>query len=128
MGNILFGVDISGLLEQHVAPGLLEARVTRLVPGARPSPTSAPSTTPVTHDGRGIWEDIDPSVVDGTSVLLTDRVALLILDSFSPAVVPQLEDIVTIEGISLPVVKVLGRDPAAATCKLVCRDRGAVGG
>ena len=123
MGNKLFGVNISGLITQHVAPGLLPMRLIKWTEGPRPTPTSAPSKLPVEHFGRGIWEDVDPDLVDGVKVLLTDRVALIIGDSLKPAAVPEPEDLVAIENISLPIVRLLSRDPAAATYKVLCRAR-----
>lgn len=130
MGNTLFGVDIAGIIATTVAPGLLPATLTQFTEGSEPvRRTSAPTVTPVAHSCRGIWEDYDPDMVrDSVLVLAGDRKALLIGDTLPAGIVPKPGDAVTIEGLTLVVVRVEARDPAAATYLLQCRDKAGVNG
>jgi hypothetical protein len=123
MGNKLFGVNISGLVAKHIGPGLLPAVITVITTGSRTSLTGGRSKVPTTYTARGIWEDVDPSKVDGEQILATDRVAMLIGDTIQGGVIAKLDDRITIEGITLNVVRLLNRDPAAATYRYLCRDR-----
>ena len=126
MGNTLFGVDLASLIAENVGTGLLEATLVVSTPGARTSGSLADGrpTTDVTYTGvKGIWEDVSPNLIDNTQVFLTDRVALLIGNTLPAGVVLKPNDQIQIEGITLFVIRLIGRDPAAATYRYLCRDR-----
>jgi hypothetical protein len=130
MGNQLFGVDIAGIIATAVAPGLLPATLTQFAPGAQPTRrTEAPPQVATAHSCRGIWEDYDPDMVrDSALILAGDRKALLIGDTLPAGVVPKQGDTITIEGITLVVIRMESRDPAAATYLVQCRDKAGVNG
>lgn len=126
MGNELFGVDIAGLIAEHVAPGLLDATVTRYVRGERAAGnlTGGQAKTPTTVKGiKGIWEDLPRSPPPGVEFELNDRIAMLIGDTIPAGGLPLRNDAIEIEGLTLYMVQLLGRDPAAATYRYLCRDR-----
>lgn len=126
MGQKLFGVDIAGLVNKHIAHGLLEATVSRpnTQLGVRTSPTSGLTKgPPLLYSGRGIWKSIDLENADGTNILVTDRIALLIAESFTPVYVPQKDDAITINSMTLIAQRILKEDPATATYQVLCRDR-----
>lgn len=118
----LFGVDIKGILDKHVAPGLRPAVLTRYVQGTRDptDPTAPIPVTTLTYKCFGIWIDYQNRDIDGSLVLIGDRKALLM----KIATLPKAEDTITIDGITLVVVRPSGTDPAGATFTLQCRDRG----
>lgn len=126
MGNELFGVDIAGLIAEHVAPGLLDVTVTRYTRGARTAGnlTGGQAKTPATVTGiKGIWEDLPKTPPAGVEFELNDRIALLIGDTIPAGGLPLRNDAIEIEGMTLYMVQLLGRDPAAATYRYLCRDR-----
>lgn len=126
MGNELFGVDIAGLIAEHVAPGLLDATITRYTRGAREAGnlTGGQAKTPATVTGiKGIWEDLPKTPPAGVEFELNDRIALLIGDTIPAGGLPLRNDAIEIEGMTLYMVQLLGRDPAAATYRYLCRDR-----
>lgn len=126
MGNPLFGVDIAGLINRHVAPGLLDVVIVRQVRGLR-SPTNLTGgqalTTETFKGVKGIWEDLPKTPPPGVEFELNDRIALLIGDSIPKGGLPKRNDAITIEGMTLFAVQQIGRDPAAATYRFLCRDR-----
>lgn len=126
MGNELFGVDIAGLIAEHVAPGLLDVTITRYTRGARTAGnlTGGQAKTPATVTGiKGIWEDLPKTPPAGVEFELNDRIALLIGDTIPAGGLPLRNDAIEIEGMTLYMVQLLGRDPAAATYRYLCRDR-----
>jgi len=126
MGNKLFGVDIAGLIKKHVAPGLLDVVITRYERGARSAGnlTGGQAKTPTTVTGiKGIWEDLPRTPPAGVEFELNDRIAMLIGDTIPAGGLPLRNDAIEIEGLTLYMVQLLGRDPAAATYRYLCRDR-----
>jgi hypothetical protein len=127
VGNKLFGVDISGLVAKHIAPGLLDVTLTTWALGNRTAGKLAEgrARVPTVHDRgiKGMWEDISPALVDGQQILVGDRIGFLIGDTIPAGVVLKTNDQITIEGLSLYVIRLLRRDPAAATYRYLCRDR-----
>lgn len=126
MGNELFGVDIAGLLAEHVAPGLLDVTVTRYTRGERDpnNLTGGQPKTPATITGiKGVWEDLPKMPPAGVEFELNDRIALLIGDTIPPGGEPLRNDAIEIEGLTLYSVQLLSRDPAAGTYRYLCRDR-----
>lgn len=128
MGNKLFGVDIAGIVAKHVGPGVLDAQITREAQGTQRTPGNLTGglikAAPVSWPCKGFWEDFTGTPPPGVEIEANDRKAILIGDTIPPAALPlKLDDKITIEGQSLFMVKVLARDPAAATYTLLCRDR-----
>lgn len=126
MGNELFGVDIAGLIADNIGPGLLDVTVTRYTRGARTAGnlTGGQAVTPATVTGiKGMWEDLPRSPPPGIEFELNDRIAFLIGDTIPAGGLPLRNDAIEIEGMTLYMVQLLGRDPAAATYRYLCRDR-----
>lgn len=126
MGNVLFGVDLASLIAENVGTGLLDATLTVETIGSRTAGQLAQgiATTPTPYSGvKGIWEDVSPNLVDNSQVFLTDRVALLIGNTIPAGVRLKPNDQIEIEGIKLFVIRLIARDPAAATYRYLCRDR-----
>ena len=125
MGNILFGVDISGLIAQNIGPGVLPCTITKKAYAIRDpaNPTKGQPATPTAHKCRGFWEDFAPADIDGTNILLNDRKAVLIGDTIPAGAIPEKQDDLTIEGKTLAVHRLILRDPAAAVYIYHCRDR-----
>lgn len=126
MGNKLFGVNISGLIKTHVAPGLLDVVVVKQATGERDPDdlTGGQPKTPATIKGiKGIWEDLPKFPPAGVTFELNDRIALLIGDTIPAGGLPLRNDTVTIEGLTLYAVQQLSRDPAAAAYRFLCRER-----
>lgn len=132
MGNGLFanfGVDIAGLINENLSPGLLP--VTLAIPGASGSRSpgelsKGPAAgADVSYLGRGLIEDFTPIEFQSSQLLEAgDRKLLIIAESFSPALPedPGSADTATIEGRTYRVARTLSRDPAAATYVLQVRD------
>lgn len=126
MGNKLFGVNISGLIKTHVAPGLLPVTVTRQIVGNRNANnlTGGQAKTPTVVKGiRGIWEDLPKMPPAGVTFELNDRIAMLIGDTVPAGGLPKRNDTITIEGLTLYAVQQISRDPAAAAYRFLCRER-----
>lgn len=125
MGNILFGVDISGLIADNIGPGVLGCTITKKSYAVRDplNPTKGKPATPAAFPCRGFWEDFAPADIDGTNILLNDRKAVLIGDTIPAGAIPQKQDEITIEGKTLVVHRLILRDPAAAVYIFHCRDR-----
>lgn len=126
MGNELFGVDIAGIVADNMAGQLLPVTVTRQTPGARDpnNLTGGVPQTPATVTGiDGFWEDFTRDPGPGVEVQLGDRKAVLIGDTIPAGGHPLRGDAITIEGMTLYVVKLMSRDPAAAVYVYQCRDR-----
>lgn len=126
MGNKLLGVDIAGLIKKHVAPGLLDVTITRYTRGARApgNLTGGQAKTDATVTGvKGIWEDLPRTPPPGIEFELNDRIALLIGDTIPAGGLPLRNDAIEIEGMTLYMVQLIARDPAAAHYRYLCRDR-----
>lgn len=122
----LFGIDIAGLVTEHVAPGLHDVIVRTYQHGDRvPGQlASGRQRVPTEHTGvKGIWEDISPALVDGTQILVNDRIAMLIGGTLPPGLSINTNDEIEIESIKLFAIRLLSRDPASATYRYLCRDR-----
>lgn len=123
MGNMLFGKNISKMVNKALGKKLLSATITRYTEGTRTSSDLSAGTNPTasTHTCRGIVEDYEDKLIDGTLVQQGDRKILILEDSIKPAIVPQADDVVTIEGTAYTLIGIPKRDPAAAT--YVCQGR-----
>lgn len=123
MGNTLFGVNISGLVNQNIGAGILDATLTVYVPTARTAgrPTKGLNPAGTTYPCKGIIAQKARKDIDGTLVDDGTETILLIGDSINGgATVPKLDDTITIEGKTY-TIKVIDRDPAAATYTCVVR-------
>lgn len=126
MGIDLFGVDIAGIIAGAVGPGLRDVVVTKSVFAASDPDnlTGGRSATPVEFAGiKGIWEDVPRTPPPGVEILLNDRVAMLIGDTIPAGGMPERNDPILIDGLTLYVVQLISRDPAAAVYRFLCRDR-----
>jgi hypothetical protein len=126
MGNKLFGVDVAGIVARNVGPGVLPVALSEPRYGARIAGNltgGRPQIAPLSHGARGFWEDFTGDPPPGVEVLANDRKAVILGDSLPAGVVPERGWDVTIEGVTLGIVKLLNRDPAAAVYVYQCRDR-----
>ena len=130
MGNIIFGIDIAGIVAQTIAPGLLDVKITNYARGQRdPANISAGITsTPSDHICKGFWKDFLPKDIDGDLILVDDRIAVLIGDTIPRGAIPTKGSAIKIEGQRLFVERILKRDPAAAVYTFQCRDRAGADG
>lgn len=126
MGNELFGVDIAGIVADAMGDGLLDVVVTRYSEGARDANnlTGGKPKTPATVEGiKGFWDDFTGTPPPGIELELGDRKAVLIGDTIPAGGQPLKNDAITIEGVTLYMVQLVSRDPAAAVYVYQCRDR-----
>lgn len=123
MGNNLFGVDIASIVNQAIAPGLLDAVLIKTIVGGYDSNdyTAGPSLTTANYTAKGIIENYQQDQIDGTDIKKDDKKILLIGNSIQSNQVPETDDKITIEGHTYAVVSVPERDPAAAT--YICQVR-----
>lgn len=124
MGNPLFGVDISGLVNKFVAPGLLDATLVKVSPGTRTAGHLSAGTNPTSASYACKGCIVSKGVREFPGTLTSDGVVTILLvgDSIASGAVPELNDRITIESTTYQIDK-LDRDPAAATYTLVCAKR-----
>ena len=123
------GVDVAGLVAEHLGPRLLPAQLIKPgAPGGRDpaNPTRVlPAGPPVEHGCRGFVEKFsDFSVAQGL-VLASDRKVTILGGTLPRGVVPVAgagQDRIRIEGQVWHVHRIVDRDPAAATYVLQARD------
>lgn len=130
MGNQLFGVDIAGIIADAMADGLPTCTIERDVRGARQAGNLTGGRASAKHsfDCTGFWEDFTGGAPAGVVVEANDRKLILIGDTIPAGEQPQRNDAATVNEDDGPVgplyiVKLLARDPAAATYTYLCRDR-----
>lgn len=130
MGNVIFGVDIAGIIADALGDAVLEVTIARDVRGPRQAGnlTGGRASVSVTFDCMGFWEDISPGGVrPGIEVEATDRKLVLIGDTVPVGGFPLRNDLCTVHeeagDVSLYCVQQLSRDPAAAVFQYLCRDR-----
>lgn len=124
MGNPLFGVDISGLINTYIGSGVLAATLRRFTSGTRTAGQLTGGTNPTSVDFacRGF---IDRKAKKNQRGSLTDdgtETIVLIGDSIdggAASSAPRVDDRIVIESRTY-VIKSLDRDPAAATYTCVC--------
>jgi hypothetical protein len=129
MSNGLFavdGVDIAGLVAEHLGPRVLEASLQTFTTGARDANklTGGKARTPNPPvPARGFWKDYSPRQIDGQAVLKNDRKAIILGGTTPTPPLLVYNDEITMEGVTLYVVRVERRDPAGARFVYQCRDR-----
>ena len=122
MGNKLFGVDISGLVNQNIGPGVLDATLTKVVRGSRTAGqlTGGTNPTTTTYACKGFVDTIDHTRMGETLVEDTDVMVTLIGDSIASGAVPRAGDRVTILATEYNIIQVT-TDPALAVYNCVGR-------
>ena len=122
MGNNLFGVNISGIINDVISPAVLDATLIQITPGTRTPGDITDGTNPTTANfaAKGFIDTYDDDQIDGTNVQVGDRKIILIGDSIESLTVPGTGDQITIEGETWRVVNVM-RDPDAATYECQAR-------
>ena len=88
----MFGVNISQIIADEVGPGVFPATLTIVTPGTRTSSTSGVKPTETTSSGRGFVESFDAGSIDGSIIKKDDVSAILIADTFTPAINPKAGD------------------------------------
>lgn len=120
MGNPLFGIDISGLINSNIGPGVNDATLTKVTPGTRSVGQLTGGTNPTStgYACKAFVDPIDRSRIDGTLVKDGDANVQIIGDSVASSQVPEVGDTVTILGRTYEIVAVMV-DPALAlyTCQ-----------
>ena len=120
----LFGVNISGLINKHISPGLLDATLIKVVPGTRTATSYAGGTNPVSTSfaARGVVVFYSDIQIDGTLIRKGDRQILLVGDSIASSKVPVPGDQITIQGSTYVIVADgVTSDPALAQYTCHCR-------
>ena len=116
-GNNLFGVDIAGLINQHVSVGVLDLTLRRFTNQPRGDILDAPISVPTNYSGKGFIEmfanDLDS--VNGNQIQEGDRQIILIGNSIEGGAIPKRHDEVDIEGDTYKVLSLIDRDPDKAT-------------
>jgi len=115
MGNPLFGVDISGLINANVGPGVNDATLTKVSPGTRTPGqlTGGTNPTSTSYDCKAFVDPIDRSRIDGTLVKDGDALVQIVGDSVAAGQVPAVGDTVTILSRTYEIVAI-EVDPALA--------------
>ena len=116
MGTPLFGVDISGLIKKHLAPGLVDATLVKVTPGTRTpgSLTGGTQPTTVSHPCKGFIDVLNRNRVDATLTEEGDVLIVLIGDTIDGGdTVPAPGDRISILGTTYGIV-IVNTDPAKA--------------
>jgi hypothetical protein len=128
VGNQLFGIDVAGIVADALGDGLFPVTITRYVQGEREAGnlTGGRAKVPETVTGPvGFWEDFTGT--PPADVEVNDRKLILLGDTVPAGGLPRFNDEVTVHedigDVSLFAVRLLARDPAAATYTYLCRDR-----
>ncbi len=116
MGNVLFGVNISGIIASEVGAGTLDAVLIVVTPGVRDpgNPTGGVNPTEESFSCKATIEDYDTVAFSDTNVQKGDRMAIIFGDTIEGDAVPSINDKFTIEGKTY-LIKDFDRDAAAAT-------------
>lgn len=124
MGLNLFGANISGQIAAALGPLLLPATLVKTTPGTRTAgdPTSGTNPTSASYPCRGMVSDYRVSTKPGDGqVAVFDKSIMLLGDTISGgAIVPTVNDRITIEGATYRIASVPARDPDAATYTMGC--------
>ena len=122
MGNPLFGVNISGLINSNIGPGVNSATLTKTTKGTRTTGSLTGGTQPTStdHACRGFVDVLNKNRLEGSIVQDTDSMVAIIGDSIAGGVVPTAGDRVTIMGKEYNIVEVTV-DPALAVYNCIGR-------
>lgn len=125
MGNPLFGINISKLINDNVGTGVLDATLTKVTESSRTggSLDDGRVTTTTTFACKGFIDQQMQRGLDGTLVDDGTKTIVLIGDSINggaAASAPDSGDRITIEGTEYNI-QTIDRDPAAATYTCICR-------
>lgn len=121
MGNPLFGVNISGLIKQFVAPGVLDATLIKVAPTTRTTGALTAGTNPTStnYPCRGFIDSQRVRFASGSLVKDGRKIIVLIGDTIDngSGLAPEPGDRILIEGTTyvIPEGATIDRDPAAAT-------------
>lgn len=122
MGNPLFGVDISGIINREVGPGVNAATLIKVTPGTRTpgNLTGGTNSTEVNRSARGFLDSLRKKHIENTLTEDGDVLINLVGDSIEASAVPRPGDKITIRGNTYNVI-VADVDPADALYECVCR-------
>lgn len=113
----LFGLDIAGILSTEIskAGGLRPGTLVKSTPGTRTGGSLTGGTNPTTtnHTLQGFVENREVRLKGQVSASLVPVVAILGA-SVSPVAVPEVNDKVTIDGVTYTLAELISRDPASA--------------
>ena len=118
----LFGLNIAKIVGDAFNGKLVTGSMTHFTLGAQNADSTAgKQRTPSTHAVQGILEDYTDDKIDGTNARRADRKILLMANLINPFVVPEMNDVISMEGTAYTIVADVKRDPAAATFECLCR-------
>lgn len=122
MGNKLFGVDISGIINKNIGPGVNECTLIKVTKGTRTAGNLTGGTNPTTtqHSARGFIDKLDRNRIEGTLVEEADSQVNLVGDSIAGGVRPSPGDRILIRGTTYNVLSV-DVDPADALFECICK-------
>lgn len=112
------GFDFAGYFERHLGHRMAAATYHRVVKGTRTAgaASSGTNTTSTAYACRGYAEAYDGSKVDGKTIRTGDRKIVLLARTIARgALVPRVNDRVTIGGVEYVLVGEVKTDPAGAT-------------
>lgn len=122
MGNKLFGVDISGIINKEIGPGVNDATLIKVTPGTRTPGNLTGGTNPTTtnHACKGFLDKLRKSHIENTLVEEGDQMIALVGDSIAGGAVPTPGDRITIRSNTYNII-VVDVDPADALYECVSR-------
>ncbi len=123
MGNPLFGVNISKLINDNVGSGVNDCVLTKVTAGTRTPGQLTGGTNPTTvdHACKGFRDTLDMNRINGTTVQSTDVMVALMGDSIAGGTVaPEPGDRVTVRGVEYNITMV-EVDPALAVYNCTAR-------
>ena len=126
MGELFFGVDIAGIVNETISPGLpTVATIRKRITGTRTTGQLTGGTNPtiLTATGKVVVGGYAAHLIDGTRIKQDDRRVTIIWESVVFATVPfvpETDTMIDVEGKTYNVLSAK-RDPAAATYACHCR-------
>ena len=119
----LFNIDIAALVNQHIANLLLDAVLIKIIHGERDldNITAGMPFIVKEFEAKGLVDDYENDIVDGTLILEGDKRVLLIANSIVDNQIPVVGDHLLIENATYKIISV-SKDPASATYTCQCRD------